>query len=68
MPGRRRRAVFELTDQAHTGLDAIATRHHTTKTTIIEALGTLARHADPTLDEVIAEARRLDVERRSRRP
>jgi hypothetical protein len=44
----------------------LATRHHVTKTAMLEALGTLGKHRDPTLTEVIAEARRLDVERRSR--
>lgn len=65
MAGRQR--SFRLTDAAMAGLDRLATRHHVTQTALLEALGTLSRHRDPTLAEIIDEARRLDRERRSRR-
>lgn len=67
MAGGQRKRTYRLTDDAVAGFDRLATRRHVTVTALLEALGTLSRHRDPTLDEVIAEARRLDVERRSRR-
>lgn len=58
---------YRLTEAAVAGIDAIAQRRHVTTTALLEALGTLGAKGDPTLDEIIAEARRIDIERRSRR-
>jgi hypothetical protein len=58
---------YRLTDEAVEGIDALAQRSHVTTTALLEALGTLGAKENPTLDEIIAEARRIDVERRSRR-
>lgn len=66
MAGARRRAVFELTDTAHAGIDALATRHRVTKVALIEALGVLGVDHDPTIAEVVAYAHELDRERRNR--
>lgn len=63
----RRPAQFRLTEAAHAGLDRLATRHGITKTALIEALGLIGADRDPTIAEVIALARQLDRERRSRR-
>lgn len=63
----RRRVEFWLTDDARDGLDSLATRHHVTKVAFMEALGLLGRRGDPTVDEVVELARRIDSERRSRR-
>lgn len=59
--------MFELTDQAHAGLDALVTRHRVTKVAFVEALAVLGADHDPTIDEIVAMARQLDRERRSRR-
>lgn len=68
MVGERRERYFRLTDEAHAGLDALATRHGVTMTALLEGLGLLGRRGDPTIDEVIATAREIDGRRRSRRP
>lgn len=67
MAGGKRERYFRLTDEANEGLDALATRHGTTKTTLIEALGVLSRRRDPTIADIVDLARQLDRDRRSRR-
>jgi hypothetical protein len=58
----------ELSDEAHAGLDALATRHHVSKTALIEALGLIGQTKRPVVwDEVLERARAIDGERRSRR-
>lgn len=63
----RRRVEFWLTDEARDGIDRLCTRHHVTRTAFIEALAVLGATNDPTIAEVVAEAQRIDAERRSRR-
>jgi len=58
---------YRLTEEAVEGIDALAQRRHVTTTALLEALGTLGANGDPSLDEIIDEARRIDIERRSRR-
>lgn len=58
--------MFELTEDALTGIDTLAQRHHATKTAIVEALGRLGRTVDLP-PEVVELAQRIDQERRSRR-
>lgn len=64
---RRRRLPVELTDDAHAGLDALATRHHVTKTAMLEVLGQHGLAGRSIVwEDIITEARDLDQERRSR--
>ena len=66
---RRRRLPVELSDEAHAGLDALATRHHVSKTALIEALGLIGQTKRPIVwDEVLDLGRSIDRERLSRRP
>lgn len=62
----RRLLQVRLTDEARAGLDRFTTRRGVTLTAYLEALG-LAGDGDPTATEVIAVAREIDRERRSRR-
>jgi hypothetical protein len=62
----QRKRTYRLTDETEAGLAALATRHNTTKTTLIEALGCLGEHGDPTFAQIIRFAQRLDRERNSR--
>lgn len=57
-----------MTEEAIAGLDALATRHHTTRVALIEALGILGADSDPTIEQLVAYARQVDRERLSRRP
>jgi hypothetical protein len=67
MGTRRRLNGVRLTEEAHTGLDALATRGRVTKNSMLEALGRLGRRDDVDWDDVIAEALRIDRENLSRR-
>jgi hypothetical protein len=66
MPGEQRQRSYRLTDAAVAGFDRMATRHHVTVTALLEALGVIGADHDPSIDEVVSLARRLDRERRSR--
>lgn len=64
----RRRLPVRLTEEAHAGLDALATRHGVTRTAMLEALGLLGALNKPVdWEQVIRRARQIDRERRSRR-
>jgi hypothetical protein len=65
---RRRLEGIRLTEDAHAGLDRLATRYHTTKNALIEALGLAGLTGDQIdWDAVVTEARRIDRARHSRR-
>ena len=64
---RRRPLPVRLTEEAHAGLDTLATRHHVTRTAMLEALGLLGAQGDIDWEAVIERARSIDIERRSRR-
>lgn len=70
LPGRRRRRPWpvELSEDAHDGLDALATTLHTSKTALIEAVGRLGKTDRTVVSEtVVTLARELDRQRRTRR-
>lgn len=65
----RKKIPFRLTADALQGLDALSVRHGTTQTGLIEAMGQLGRSGEPmSWEAIVAKARSIDSERRSRRP
>lgn len=65
---QRRRWPVRLTDEARAGYDRICLAHGLTETALAEAIGlAFATGKLKPSAEVIREARRIDVERRSRR-
>ncbi len=67
MPERRLLQV-RLTDEARAGLDRFSTRRGITLTALLEALGHQLADDDTWMPlELVARAREIDAERRSRR-
>lgn len=58
---------LRLTEEAIEGLDRLRTRHNASLTAIIEAIGVLAETVDLP-PEVVQQARRIDLQRATRRP
>lgn len=63
----RRPLQVALTETARAGWDNLSAEHGATITAIIEAMGQLAGTGRVFPDEVVARARQIDAERRSRR-
>lgn len=65
---RRELRGVRLTEEAHAGIDALATRARCTRTALIEALGLAGHQGRPIRwDDIVDEAARIDRRRLSRR-
>jgi hypothetical protein len=64
--GPRKRIHPELTLTAIAGLDALATRSGNSRLALLEALGVLGARGEPTIEQIVAYARKVDRKRRNR--